>query len=414
VNREISVLARISTIINSSLDIAEILGNSMTLVEELLSAEACSIFELDPEKEELFFRLARFDPEGRAQDIRIRLGEGIAGHVASTGEMVVVPDTGSDARFQSRVDALTGFRTDSIIALPIPNKGRITGVLQVLNSKKIETLDGGELEFLSVVAGQIGVALENARLYGRLQEQFVLTRDELKTTQAQLIRSERLAAMGELCQGIAHEVRNPVMCIGGLTKRLKTALPPDDNAVRYADIIIQEAARLEKMVRDVECFTSLPDPEPGEVLLSELVREALDEWKARHQPLDIEVAIELPDEDPVLSVDRDLIRTALVNIFVNAQESMTGGGTVTVTTWCEEKWRIVSVRDSGAGIARADLPHVFEPFYTSKTRGSGLGLTAVHRIATGHGGEVKIYSTPGVGTDVRICLPFSANEEPPG
>ena len=317
----IKTLARISSIINSSLDITEILGNSMSLVEELMAAEACSIFELDHETNELFFRLARCDPEDRAKDIRIKAGEGIAGYVACTGEALVVPDTSRDGRFQSKVDALTGFKTDSIIAVPIKNKERIIGVLQALNSRKIKSLDDQELEILSVVANQVGIALENARLYGRLQEEFALTRDELKVTQAQLIRSERLAAMGELCHGIAHEIRNPVMSIGGLARRLKKTLSSGNLATQYTEIIIQEAARLEKMVHDVEHYTSLPDPDLRQVKLSELLDSVVENWKMKYEPVDIKLTIEYMPEDPVILVDQNLMRIALVNVLVNARRA---------------------------------------------------------------------------------------------
>ena len=411
-DKGIRTLARISSIINSSLDITEILGNSMSLVEELMSAEACSIFELDNEKNELFFRVSRCDPEDRAKDIRIKTGEGIVGYVASTGETLVVPDTGKDSRFHSKVDALTGFKTDSIIAVPIKNKGRIVGVLQALNSKKIESLDDKELEILSVVANQVGIALENARLYGRLQEKFTLTRDELKAAQAQLIRSERLAALGELCKGIAHEVRNPVMSIGGLAKRLKKTLPAGNHAAQYTDIILQETARLEKMVHDVEHYTALPDPDLRQVKLSELLNSTIDIWKTEHEPIDIEVTMESMTEDPVILVDRNLMRTALVNVLVNAQESIMAKGKVIIGTWWDEKLLVISIKDSGAGITREDLPRVFDPFFTSKTQGAGLGLTTVNHIVSGHGGEVKIYSAPQVGTDVHIRFPALITDGP--
>ncbi len=143
------------------------------------------------------------------------MGEGVAGWVASSGEPMIVPDTQIDKRFSFKVDSITGFKTKSIIALPIKNRGRLIGVLEALNKRGGRPFGHEDLEALTIVVNQIGIAMVNAKLYERLQEKFSLTQAELKMTQEQLLRSERLAASGQLSQGVAHEVRNPIMSIGG-------------------------------------------------------------------------------------------------------------------------------------------------------------------------------------------------------
>ncbi len=403
--KEIQTIVQISSIINSSLDIKDVLRSSMLLVEELMEAEACSIFELDKENNELFFCLARHDPFHNTSKMRIKIGEGIAGCVASTGEVVVVPDTKNDDRFNSMVDSATGFQTRSIIAVPIKSKGCILGVLQALNCKKVASLDKKKLEVLLIVSDQVGIAMENARLYGRLKEKFALTQAELKETQKKLIRSERLAAMGQLCHGIAHEVRNPVMSIGGLVKRLEKKLPAGHEAGKYIDIILQETARLEKMVTDVEQYTALPAPKLQQKKLSELVNDALDDWRNSQYEIEAEVKVESMQDDPEILIDMEMMKKALVHVLSNAQESMTKKGVITISAWWEGKWLVVSVRDEGSGIEHEDLPRVIEPFVSSKMQGAGLGLPFVNQIVAGHGGEIKIYSTPDVGTDVRLCFP---------
>jgi two-component system sensor histidine kinase HydH len=405
--KEIETLVRLSATINSSLDIIQVLNNSMCFVEELMNAEASSIFELDHERNELFFRLARGDSGDKIREIRMRIGEGIAGWVASSGEPLVVPDTENDRRFSKRVDSLSGFKTKSIIALPIKNKGRILGVLEVLNKRQPDTFHSDDLEVLTIVANQIGIALENARLFSRLQEKFAFTRAELEETQAKLLRSERLAALGQLSQGVAHEVRNPVMSIGGFARRLRKRLPPDDPAVHYVDIILEETARLEKMVKDVEQYTSMPRPEIKEVKLSALLNGVLEVWQREYSSEDIQVEMKPLPEDPIVSVDQGLMVRALIQLLRNAADAMPQGGVISVSAWWEDRWMVISVRDNGLGIACEDLPRVFDPFFTSKTQGPGLGLTTVHRIVSDHGGHVRIFSSPGVGTEARICFPPS-------
>jgi signal transduction histidine kinase len=406
--KEIKTIARFSSIINSSLDIDDVLSNSMLLIEELMEADVCSIFELDREKNELFFRLARYDPHGNTKKIRIKMGEGIVGSVASTGEMITVLDTKKDDRFNPMVDSITGFQTKSIVAVPIKNKGRILGVIQVLNCERIASLDEDMLEVLFIVAGQVGIAMENARLYGRLKENFALTKAELKETQAKLLRSERLAAMGQLSHAVAHEVRNPVMAIGGFARRLKKMLPSDQPSGRYIDVILQETARLGKMVVDVEQCTSLPEPELKQVNLSDLLKSAVYSWKKKQKEVATEVKIKSMSENPEIYVDKELMKEALIRVLSNAQESMAQKGVITISTWWEGRWVIISIRDHGIGIVKDDLPRVFEPFFTSKMQGAGLGLFFVSQIVAGHGGEVKISSTRGVGTEVRICFPATS------
>lgn len=402
---EIETLVQLSSMINSSLDLIQVLNNSMRFVEELTDAEASSIFELDDEKNELFFRVVRGESSGKVEEIRMKMGEGIAGWVASSGEPLLVPDTKGDKRFSKKVDSLTGFETKSIIALPIKNKGRIIGVLEVLNKRGPGSFGSEELEVLTIVANQIGIAMENARLYARLHQKFALTQAELKETQAKLLRSERLAALGQLSQGVAHEVRNPVMSIGGFARRLRKKLPADDPAMGYVDIILQETARLERMVKDVEHYTLLPKPEIEQVKLSALLRGALEIWETEYRSDDMEIELKTLPEDPTVFVDDGLMAKALIHLLRNAQEAMPEGGVISISTYWEEKWIVISVRDNGHGIAAEDLPRVFDPFFTSKTQGSGLGLTTVNRIVSDHGGDLKIFSKPAAGTEVRIYFP---------
>ena len=403
---EIESLIKLSSLINSSLDIVEVLDNSMRVVEELMDAEASSIFEIDFEKNDLFFRLARGESGSKVKEIRMKMGEGVAGYVASSGEPLLVPDAKTDERFCKWVDQKTSFNTRSIIALPIKNKGRTIGVLEVLNKRGPAAFNSKDLELLIIVASQIGVAIENAKLYARLKEKFKLTQTELKKIQAELIRSERLAALGELSKGVAHTMRNPVMSIGGFTRRIRKKLAPDDPAAEYIDLILEETGRLEKIVADVGKYTSMPEPELKQVKLSDLMKRVLDVWNNKYGQDTIKIDLKMLPEDPLVFIDIELMSGALISLLRNAKEAMIEkGGTISIVTCREDKWMVISVRDNGAGIDSRNLPFIFDPFFTTKTYGSGLGLTAVNRIVSGHCGRVKIYSTSGNGTDIRIYFP---------
>lgn len=410
-DREIKCIVQLSSLINSSLDIIEVLDNSMHAVENLMNAEASSIFEMDFEKNELFFRVARGESGTRVRQVRMKMGEGIAGWVASSGEPLLVPDTKTDKRFCKRVDDISRFKTRSIIALPIRSKGIITGVLEVLNKRGPHSFDDRDLEVLTIAANQIGIAMENAKLYARLKEKFTLTQSELKKSQEKLIRSERLAALGQLSQGIAHAVRNPVMSIGGFARRLKKKLPDDETTSGYVDMVIEESERLEMLVRDVWMYTSMPEPKLKQVKMSVLLQSVVEKWMHEWRSKKIKIELNLVPEDPAVFVDMGLMAKALGHLLVNAEEAMPDGGIILISTSWEDKWMVISVRDNGFGVASKDQPFVFDPFFTTKTHGSGLGLTTVNRIVSGHCGEVKMTSEQGAGTEVKICFPpFSSDQ----
>jgi signal transduction histidine kinase len=402
---EIKALARLSTLVNSTLDLMEVLDNAMNYVEELMDAETSSIFEVDHERDELRFRLARGKWGSKAREIRLSMGEGIAGIVAQKGRPILVPDVDQDKRFTNRIDAHTGFKTRSVICVPIKHKGRLIGVLEVLN-KRVGSFDDEDVELLTVVSNQIGIAMENARLYQRLQEKFTLAAEELKKTEQKIIQSERMVALGRFSQGVAHEVRNPVMSIGGFARRLKEKLPPGDPARKYAEIILNEAARLEKMVRDIEEYTKLPEPELGEVSLNKLIEYALEEWGQKETPADVQVHLDLPREEAIFPGDERLLTLVLKNLFQNAAEAMVHGGDLSIAAYPQGEQLIIKVADTGRGIPPEHLPQVFDPFFTSHTQGSGLGLTTVQRIVTEHNGVVSVKSTPGKGAEFQIQLPL--------
>jgi len=404
-SEEIDALVELSSLINTSLDIFEVLNRAMRFVEEVIGTEGSSIFEMDDMTNELFFRVLSGHETHTVREIRMKLGEGVAGWVARTGEPVIVQDTAIDERFSTKVDLVTGFKTRSIIALPIRNKGRLTGVLELVNKRGPNPFNQEDLEFLTIAANQIGIAIENAKLYKRLEEKFTLTQAELKKAQEQLLRTERLSALAELSQGVAHEVRNPVMSIGGFARRLKNKLHSDNTLNAYVDIILQEAARLERMVKDVEAYTAMPEPEIRELKLSSLLHETLSAWEQEPGSQHVTLQLTSPTEDPILHLDKGQIVLALIHLFHNAADAMPQGGTISMSTSWEDEYLVICVRDNGPGVDPQDLPRIFDPFFTAKPQGSGLGLTTVNRIVTAHRGQVRVFSERGDGTEFKIYLP---------
>jgi hypothetical protein len=406
--RELDTILRFGALVNSSLNIEAVLDHTMQWAEEFMDAMASTVYELDEATGELFVRLARGEKKEPVRGIRLRVGEGVAGQVVETGEPVIVQDASRDPRFSDKFDRMTGFRTRSMICVPLVVRGRPVGALQVINKKSDTTFTRTDLELLTAAAQQIAVALENAKLYQRLQRKFQLTEKELLETQERLIRSERLSAMGHLVQGVAHEIRNPVMTIGGFARRIKARCSGGNGLGRYADIILEETARLEDLVQQVHEFTEVQTaalrPNRIEAVWQEIAPRI--DTMAREVP--VEVRFEIEDDIPPAEMDCSQLSRAVLNIARNGIEAMRPGGTLDIRIRREDRDLSIRISDTGKGIQKDRLRSVYDPFYTSKTRGGGLGLTMAHQIVTNHHGRIHIESEEGQGTTVVIRIPLIA------
>lgn len=406
--RELHTILKFSALVNSSLKIESVLDNAMKWAEEFIDAEASSIYELDEERDELFVRLARGEKKAPVKNIRLKRGEGIAGWVLETGRPRVIHDVRKEKRFDGRYDRITGFYTRSMICVPLVLRGKSVGVIQVLNKKSPEPFSEADLEILTSMSQQIAVAMENAKLYERLEEKFELTARELKEVQNRLIRSERLAAMGHLVNGVAHEIRNPITIIGGFSRRIKEITSKKNTGLqRYADIILSETSRLERLVEKVHELIDVQSASLSPGRLQPVIEQVLNRFETLSKKQHVEIQTFIDRDLPVIQMDSSQMITALSNIFENAFESMSENGRIVFKVRRDRKNRIVfSVQDFGSGIPQEQQDSIYDPFVTSKTRGAGLGLTMVHQIVMNHHGELKIASQKNEGTTVTIRLPI--------
>jgi len=409
--RELAALLKASALINSSLQTNDVLNFAMKAAEEFMEAEASSVFELDPARGDISVRLARGEKGVFMKSKRLQPGEGIAGWVIQSGKPMVVEDVQRDPRFSDRFDRETGFATRSLICVPLTIRGRIIGALQVLNKRNGNSFSEKDAELLTALAQQIAVALDNAKFYQRLQENFELTEQELKITQRKLLRSERSAAIANLVQGVAHEVRNPIMSIGGFATRMKTEIAEDSRLHRYLDIILSETDRLEKLVRDVKEIAAMRNVHLQATDIQSLLMEVIDGFSLDMSRQAIRLETDIKNDLPTINLDREQISRALQNIIQNSIEALHEKGTLKVAANQVDSTIRIVVEDSGAGIDEDKLDSVFDPFVTSKTIGAGLGLTMVYQIVTNHKGEIDIQSSGGNGTTVSLELPIGLEPE---
>jgi signal transduction histidine kinase len=279
-----------------------------------------------------------------------------------------------------------------------------------MNKRNREPFRQADLELLNSMAQLIAVAMENAKLYQRLEEKFEMTSQELASTQKKLIRSERLAAMGHLVQGVAHEIRNPVMTIGGFAQRIKESLNEDKRFHEYIDIIMGEAARLERLVKQVHEFAGIQSASLSPDKIEPVIDRVLNRFVPMSERQDVKIIQHIDQELPLIIMDSSQMEIALSNIIENALESMHDGGTLDLKVSRDDNSIQIALIDTGSGIAPETLDSIYDPFVSSKTSGAGLGLTMFHQIIMNHQGETMIRSQASEGTTVTIRIPIDPSQ----
>lgn len=226
----------------------------------------------------------------------------------------------------------------------------------------------------------------------------------IRAMEEDLKRSEKLAAVGALAAGLAHELRNPLASMSGSIELLHDTTGLGEEERRLMGIVLREADRLNALVRDFLRFAKPTPVQLEQVDLAELARQTVTLFRNDAQRKAVTVEEDLEGPLPA-AADAGQLSQVLWNLLVNAAEAMPGGGRVTLKGRLAGPSVVLEIRDEGQGIAASDLPHVFEPFYTTKVGGTGLGLAIVHAIVQNHGGEVQVQSSAGKGAVFAVRLP---------
>lgn len=233
----------------------------------------------------------------------------------------------------------------------------------------------------------------------------------LDQMQTQLSRAERLATLGQVAAGIAHEIRNPLVGIGSTASLLRDDIESSDPRRADLDVILNETRRLDRIVNQIIDYARPRELAPVVFNLIDIVQEVLKLSDASIATKGLTVKTALHPMLPALQADRDQMKQVLLNVIQNAVEAMGAGGTLSVAAFesrrAADQGLVLTVTDTGAGISSQDLTHVFQPFFTTgKSRGTGLGLAICRNIIDAHAGDIQITSQPGHGTTVRMWLPL--------
>lgn len=229
---------------------------------------------------------------------------------------------------------------------------------------------------------------------------------ELKQSRDKLIQAERLATAGKMSASFAHEIRNPLSSMRMLSQMLMQKPETTDENKKSLQYILEEIERIDNIVKGLMDFARPTKLHLEQQPLAPILQSVLSLMEANLTHHQIELSVEIGSDLPIFHFDSDKIKQAFMNVVLNAMEAMPQGGTLTVSTLQQNEVACIKVIDTGIGIADEDIEHLFEPFFTRKTKGTGLGLANVKRILEEHGGSVEIESQLSVGTTVSLWLPL--------
>ncbi|MGE5378032.1 MAG: GAF domain-containing protein [Bacteroidota bacterium] len=342
---------------------------------------------------------------------------GITGHVFKTGESVVVNDVMQDPRYRS----IKGWQAGSEMCVVIREGVKILGIIDVESSSR-NAFTHNDFMALESLAGILASVITSADQYQRLQVMIMQLRNaqvELRTrmeaqrsAENRLIQAAKLAAVGEMAAGIAHELNNPLTSVTGFAELALDDIPEDSEMHKDIEIVLREALRARSVVRRLLDFARQSESVRARASLNEVVEDVVALSKHLIQSSGVKLNLDLEVNLPWVLVDANQMKQVLLNLVHNALQAMPGGGDMKILTETVSRnnrdWVVVTVMDTGVGITPKDQARIFEPFYTTKGNqgGTGLGLSVTYGIVTDHGGQIDVESQPGKGSKFTVWLPL--------
>jgi hypothetical protein len=307
---------------------------------------------------------------------------------------------------------LTLLGTGDFALVPLASRGKPLGVLLADNFINREEITDEDVERLRAFANHASLAIENSHLYQTLEEkldELSSAYNELQANRDKLIRYERLSAVGELAAKVTHEIRNPMVAIGGFARRLlKKDMEGEELNRNYLRIIIEEISNLENILADILYFAKPAEPTCDFADCNAIIAKIVEILAVELEENRVSVECHPAKELPLLCLDENQIRRVIINIIRNAIQAMPDGGCITVSTRQEDQWVKIEIADTGVGIAEGNIDKLFDAFFSSKSTGSGLGLTVSAQIINNHGGTIEVMRGVPRGTVFVIKLPLQS------
>jgi len=296
---------------------------------------------------------------------------------------------------------------DDFVVVPLFSPSKSLGVIIADHFVTREPITKDHVRSLEIFANQASLAIEHSRLYTEMEEKIADLENvtqELEKNKDLLVESASYSALGQMSAQLVHVLRNPITSIGGAARILAKKITDEKN-LEFVNMIVNETARLESTLKDLFDFVRQMKVEKRCEPLYPLIRKTLLLLQPSLVRNSIQVDLELPEPDPVLEMDEQLVRKMMIHLTRNAIDAMPDGGNLTISVHQENDWIVITFADTGVGIAAAIQKRATDPFFTTKTYGTGLGLTLVEKIVNIHGGNFALHQKPDGGMAARVSLP---------
>ncbi|MBI3847490.1 MAG: tetratricopeptide repeat protein [Planctomycetes bacterium] len=407
-------ILEISQVMNSTFGLNKLFKLIVDRVIEITQAERGFVILVDESGTALDIKVAYDLSKGEEmRNVHSEVSHTIITHVIREKRPLLYHDAMNEGGLDEK-HSVVKLDLRSIMCVPLMHRARLLGVIYVDNRTTIGQFTEADLELLNIFANQAALALENSRLFENLQNSL----KNLKDTQDQLVRSERLRALGEMAGGVAHDFNNLLSSILGRAQLLQREVH-DDRVRRELGVIEKAALDGAGTIKRIQNFTRVrKDKDFTPVSMNSLVDDVLefcrtrlrDEADAKGHAVEVVKDLgKIPDVDG----NPPELREVLTNVFFNALDAMPNGGKLVITTRDEGDVVALSVTDTGVGMSDETKRRIFDPFYSTKgNRGTGLGMSIVYGIVQRHRGDIHVESELGRGSTVTVRVPISSGITP--
>lgn len=282
------------------------------------------------------------------------------------------------------------------LCIPLFFESRLIGLFNLGNKLSQEMYTDEDIDLLTTLANQLAIAIENAALH-----------EEMLQAQKQLLLADKLSALGRTAAGLAHEIKNPLAAIKGMTQAMEQNMGDPEFQKDFREVVPREIDRLNNLVEGLVRLGRTPKLQFSQVDLNALLENTLKLYEGRCRSHHIRIAREL-GRLPEIKADPEQLNQVFTNLVLNAIQAMPGGGTLTISSQRRDDLVMIEIADTGRGIAEEKLKDIFEPFFSTKEEGMGLGLAITYKIIKDHHGEIEVESNVGKGTRFSLALPLTA------
>jgi signal transduction histidine kinase len=371
---------------------------------ELFACDRILILQVDPQRGAFTPTFSLGCETGALGSALVRRHGRLAKWLLVNETCLVVPKTPGVYEYLSESEQAILTQLRIRICVPLISLNRLTGIIMLGWEQSEWSSSAHDLELLQLLAGQAGLAFENAGLYHEQRERL-----------RRMYRTERLAAAGQLAAGVAHEIRNPLTAIRSTIQYAVQDFAESSPKRALLQELLSEVDRIDRTVNGLLSLTRLGEMVLEPVDVQEVLAQSLVLIGAQAQQQGIELVAPHTNQRFQIMADVGQLKQVFLNLLLNALQAMPDGGRIetTVEEWHEGltpvagRWVQIKIRDRGPGVPPDQLDKVFDPFFTTKRDGTGLGLSVCHGIVQRHEGEIDLRSEPGKGAEVTLRFPLS-------